>query len=148
MDFLLKLCLMLLTTMSIAAIDPPQLQAVEVDELSIEVRKMENLRHPYYPAENDWRGYMALNLDYSHDLMGMELFHNNRVFYYGTHSQVRSIGYNYELGIEVGPLAIFYYHLSEHAADQNSQDLMHNTKFPLEDSIGVRLILLKDISSS
>jgi hypothetical protein len=120
-----------------------QITQARVKELSLEARRIKSLRHPYYPNKSDWYGYMGLNWDYYFNISkNIEFFHNNTTFYYGDKSQVRSIGWEYELGIKIHRVEIFWHHLSEHAADSNKDDIGHEGKFPLEDSLTFRINLM------
>ena len=116
------------------------LASAEVTQLSLEVRQMKKYRDPYFPGKEDWRGYAALNWDV---LYWDRLFWENKTYFYGDYSQVRKIGWQYDLGLRFNSVDVFYHHRSEHDADHGSEETGRITGFPLEDSFGVKINLLK-----
>jgi len=116
----------------------PTAAALDTTHLSLEVRKMDTVghkRHAYYPEKDDWRGYVGLNWNVESGYW----YWNNRTYFYGDQSQVRHIGWEWESGFHYKGLYLFWYHHSEHTADDVSAT---GAKFPLEDSLGVRIELL------
>jgi len=117
---------------------------VEARELSMDVRKISILRDGYYPGKDDWYSYVGLNWNVSSYRI---LYWENTVFFYGDRSQVRKIGWHYNLGAHVTNYVDFYWHHeSEHDADhaQNDADFPGRGRFPIENSYGIRVNFLKN----
>lgn len=116
----------------------PMVSEARVKELSLEIRKIETLRHAYYPEKDDFFGYVGLN--WAIENKKQWLYWDNTVAFYGDKSQVRHIFWEYRVGLKATKwLDIFYYHKSEHTADANRDDIGHPSKFPLQNSIGVKI---------
>lgn len=69
---------------------------------------------------------------------------NNTVHTEGTESQLQTVGWHYEMGIRMNSqISIFHEHHSRHRLDSEvadtGRDPSSRTKFPVEDSYGVRL---------
>ena len=97
-------------------------------------------RDSYFPGKRDWRGYAGLNWDIS---LWKYVFWDNKTYFYGDDAQVRKIGWQYDLGLRFEAVDIFYHHLSEHDADHGKDETGRIEKFPLENSYGIRINLLK-----
>ena len=124
-----------------------ELQA-KVTELSLDIKQIKEMRHAYYPGKTDWYSYVGLNWDVSaFPILGMDrLIWENTTFFYGDRSQVRHIGWHSTLGLPINnAVMIYYHHKSEHDADhgQNDPQFPDRARFPLENSIGVRINLLQ-----
>lgn len=109
----------------------------KINGLSLEIKRMLFLRHAYYPEKSDWRGFVGLNWNISNK--NDWLYWDNQSAFYGDNSQVRHIFWQYEVGFRYETVDVFYYHKSEHTADANREDIGHPSKFPLEDSFGIRI---------
>ncbi len=64
------------------------------------------------------------------------LFWDNKVHAKASESRYRLVGWEFETGLHLGKVDIFYYHHSQHMLDQIRED---NYKFPVEDAITIRL---------
>lgn len=98
------------------------------------------LSPPRNPIVEDKELFQGLSLRM--DLRALELKHSflymrNRVHGEMEPSQFRLIGWQYEVGIRAGPIEVYQGHHSQHLLDmQGSQ------RFPVEDLVGIRLILI------
>lgn len=117
-----------------------QSASAEVKQLSLELRHTKVFRDPYFPDKSDWLGYVGLNWD---TMFWEMLFWNNKTYFYGDRSQVRKIGWEYDLGLRFDAVDVFYHHRSEHDADHGPAETGRISRFPLEDSYGIRINLLK-----
>jgi hypothetical protein len=112
----------------------------------MEMWKTANNRDPYWPyqdlknaTDEHWRDGAAtiFNLDLlSYDRY--RLYWNNRAHMDNTNSQVRQVGWEWEMGLSVPKLDVFYHHHSQHLLDEDS-----TLKFPLENKYGIRFNFYK-----
>lgn len=65
------------------------------------------------------------------------LYMRNRVHGEMEPAQFRLVGWQYEIGMHVGPIEIYQGHHSQHLLDMKGQQ-----RFPVEDMVGVRIILI------
>lgn len=124
-----------------------QYRLLDVDQLNMELAQFGCNRDPMVPEIEcgDWRGRAEINADLR---LITYMYWKNRVHGEGTNAAFKSVGWNYELGINVSKyIDVFYLHHSRHPLDQGnavhtSSDGSYTlrNKFPVEDSYGVRLI--------
>lgn len=130
-SILLSICVFLLSSAAHA----------RLKDFSLELRTMQSshTRQGLYPFERDVSKYVGLNWDL--DFVNGLIYWDNRTYFYGTSSRVKHVGWQWELGANINSsLQIFYHHHSEHTQDRPAPTM---DKFPLEDSIGIRINLLK-----
>ena len=123
-----------------------QYRLLDVDQVSMQVAKFGCNRDPMIPELEcrDWRGRVAINADFRM----LEVFYwKNQVHGEGTDAAFKTMGWHFELGLHVSQyLDFFYEHHSRHVLDQ--PDATHTaydnsyqySKFPVEDSYGIRMI--------
>jgi hypothetical protein len=103
-------------------------------------------RDPIIPEVgcSEWKGRVALNADFR--MLGAGYW-KNQVHGEGTDSAFKTMGWHFEVGINITSyLDLFYEHHSRHVLDQG--DAHHSShdgsttssKFPVEDSYGIRMI--------
>jgi hypothetical protein len=93
---------------------------------------------------NDWRGRTSIN---SNLRLLETIYWSNDVHAEGTDAAFKTVGWHFELGVNVSKYVdLFYEHHSRHVMDQgNAVHISHDgryrfSKFPIEDSYGIRLI--------
>lgn len=121
------------------------LRLLEVDHLSSEFWHTENYRDPYLPeystteSENSerWVGGTAVNFDVNIvRYKRFQMYWDNQAHTDLTTSQVRHVGWEYELGFSFyNKLQLYKYHHSEHCMECDPEQ-----RFPLKDTYGVRFI--------
>lgn len=121
-----------------------QYKLLDVDVVNMQFAQFACNRDPIIPelSCNDWRGRAEINAD----LRVLEyLYWKNSIHGEGTNSAFKTMGWHFELGINVSKyIDIFYEHHSRHVLDQgNATHFSHDgmsrmTRFPVEDSYGVR----------
>lgn len=95
-----------------------------------------------------YRGRVAIEFDLR--LLNDWLYWNNRVHGEGTDGQFQTVGWYYELGLDLGKVQLFWQHHSRHVMDREQpyywderRETWKRAKFPVEDSYGIRLIFYK-----
>ena len=134
----------LILLFAVAANECTKAQA-EVRELSLDVRKISEMRHAYYPGKEDFKNYVGLNWDVGTEIPStpIDLYWDNRTYFYGDSAQVRHVGWEFEAGVGSKYAKLFYYHHSEHRMDSDRFDkYATGAKFPIENSVGVRLCFI------
>lgn len=124
-------------------------EPVRVTNLSIEAARYYNYRNPYFLLENDrhqkFLGRTNLRLDIGllprDDPTEHILYWHNNI--HGSVDQeskeYREVGWEFEMGSRINRyFDVFYYHHSEHVLEQE-----RSYKFPLEDSYGIRINLIR-----
>ena len=78
------------------------------------------------------------------------LYWNNEVHGEGTRSKFETMGWHYELGLDLGKVQLFWEHHSRHVMDREQPyywddpiSSWHQAKYPVEDSYGIRLIFYR-----
>ena len=124
-----------------------ELHVLSLREFSMDAYKIGNNRDSYYqyadPTEDEgerWLGGAAVNFDL--DLVGTRdwgLRWDNRVHGEGTEAQFRTVGWQYRLGLQLGPkFSLYHEHHSRHVLDADRDD-----KFPLENFYGARVVFFE-----
>ena len=122
---------------------------LEADRLAIEGGKVEVYRNPYMleytndkgedGGKEQWRysAHALFDLTLA-EYNQFRLFWNNRAYTYGTNSQVRHVGWYWELGTTIWPgkLDVFHRHHSEHCMECEGTD---KRGYPLLDEYVVRM---------
>src|SRR5687768_1997527 len=132
------LALFVLVLVSSASYAKP-FQWVSADRLSLELKEIApGKRDPYFDQEEEHWQY-KLNLLWDVRLME-RLFLVSDSYFSTSNNKVTHIGWHYRSGIHVLDwLDIVHEHHSQHAADKSRP-----TKFPLEDSYGIRINFIGD----
>lgn len=96
---------------------------------------------PYLPQGST----LNKGLDYHIDTDVFKYFYwNNTVWSLMDQNQFRSIGWNYEVGARVLPFVdLEYEHFSRHTLDEPSPTKAVGEKYPVEDSINIKLYLYR-----
>ncbi len=129
------------------------LTVLDPTKVSVEYFRLENNRDDYlrinerdYPLYDEdsteyWAYGMATQFNIDVIKYGQyAVYWDNTVHMDATNCCVRHVGWQYELGAHLGPhLDVFYYHHSRHILD-----LDRDTKFPLINRVGFRLILVEE----
>lgn len=123
--------LILLSTKAFAFDHDYTYKLVDVDRLSVEHKWYETNRDPYFPDKNDW----TTKTDLYWSVRLYRIFWDNDVHMGMDKSQVRTVGWQYILGIHITDWL-------DLVKDHHSRHVMENTlpqHFPVEDSYGFRL---------
>jgi len=118
-----------------------ELRLLDLREFSFEGYELADRRDSYFGYEDDtWRGGTAVNFDLDLARSGdWGLAWDNRVFGNGTTAQYREVGWQYEVGLDLGPkMRVFWNHESRHILDDRRKDA-----FPLTNMYGVRVTFFK-----
>lgn len=118
---------------------------IEMERFDMEFYEIKNHRDSYFPyndpdkpSDEHWTNGYATNFNLN--LVGTEnvnLYLNNRVHGEATNSQVRQVGWKYELGVGFfDRLDLFWHHHSQHVLDASSNV---KTRFPLDNFYGFRM---------
>jgi hypothetical protein len=121
-----------------------ELHLLSLRELNIEYYRIDNHRDSYFEyadrseqREEHWVGGTAAN--YTLDMVkygNWGLYWDNRIHGEGTDAQFREVGWQYELGLQLGPkLQAYWNHHSRHVLDDSRAD-----RFPLDNFYGVRWV--------
>ncbi len=104
-----------------------ELRLLEADYVGLEGSKVKTLRDPYIPEHTtgdnngeEWDYGAAMMIDLCLLCIGdWKAFWNNRVHTHGTDSQVRHVGWYWELGVDLYPdrVRIFHRHHSQHCME-------------------------------
>lgn len=122
------------------------IQAAEfltLKEFSLQTGRIENNRDPYYSLvdKEQWKGFVATNFNL--DIIranNFKMYWHNQVHTEGTESQLRGVGWHWDLGISMyDKLEFFHEHHSRHLMDVEG-----NSKFPLYNAYGARFILYRE----
>lgn len=122
-----------------------ELHLLSLEEMSFEIYDIADHQDSYMgyqdpdhaeAGEEAWLGGFAANFDV--DLLKYSdwgLYWLNRVHGEGTNAQVRQVGWEYELGLQLGPkLELYWLHHSQHVLDAERDD-----HYPLDNFYGARL---------
>ena len=130
----------ILTAHSPAGGTDHRISYLRVDVLSLEAYRITHKRDPFFSdrTHEDWLFGAALNWDLMlirYRTVG--LYWENRL-YLDVDNQVRHVGWEWDLGIQLGRyFDLFYQHHSRHALDEQRNG------FPFENRFGVRLNLIR-----
>lgn len=122
-------------------------QYVELDKFSLKLMKFTCNREIMTPEIEcmNYRGRVSADFDLSLFDRG---FWRNQVHGEGTDAKFMTMGWRYEMGVRLGQFELFHEHHSRHVLDQDmplywDQDMNEprRTKFPVEDSYGVRIVI-------
>lgn len=128
MNLLLALCMMLSTT-ALAA----EWRLLDVDQASVSFMKFKANRDPQIYSEEHFRHRVQFDLGLQFLKYG---FWKNNIHLETNRSQVKTAGWEYDMGVHLGPyIDVFHHHHSRHVLDSDN-DIPG--KFPVEDSYGVR----------
>lgn len=121
---------------------------LEVDYLAVETSKFEGRREASTPntPQGDYQQRAALRWDVS---LWKNIYWNNNTHCETTSGGVKTVGWLWEAGLRVTPwLDVFKAHHSQHVVDEPSQVRWEGSagKFPNEDSLGVRLIFIPQVT--
>jgi hypothetical protein len=118
----------------------------QLDQLSIKLARFSCNREPQTPdlACTEYKGRVAVEFD----LRALHyLTWKNQVHGEGTKAKFETMGWHYELGLDLDWLQIFWEHHSRHTMDKEQayywdikQETWKQFKYPVEDSYGVRII--------
>lgn len=118
---------------------------LELQEMNMEASRFGTNRDPLTPSYSDdaYYGRVAANFN----LRLLDVFYwNNYVHTEGTTSQVRTVGWQWDLGLHVSKqIDFFYQHHSRHVMDAEDpvyytdRDTREQIRYPMENSYGIRL---------
>ena len=130
----------------VLAEDFKDFRAVELERFSLKLMKFGCNREPQTPEIycKDYRGRVATEFDLR--MANDYLFWRNEVHGEGTDAKFMTMGWHYEFGLDLGKVELLWEHHSRHTLDQaqpyywdQRYDEMRPTKYPVEDSYGVRI---------
>lgn len=142
--------IILLISMFLSQAANAQYRLLDIDRINMEFARFGCNRDPIIPELDcgDWRGRTSINADLR---ILSNIYWKNNIHGEGTTAAYKTMGWKFELGINISRyLDLFYLHHSRHVLDQNaathiSYDGKHTmTKFPVEDSYGIRLIFFEN----
>lgn len=116
---------------------------IKLKEFSLQTGRLDDNRDPYFKLvdHEQWKGFVANNFNL--DLVradGWSLYWHNQVHTEGTESQLRSVGWRWEAGVNLGDkLEIFHEHHSRHLMDVTGE-----TRFPLYNAYGIKIIMYRE----
>lgn len=118
-----------------------------LERFSLQVAKFTCNRDLLTPSLEctDYKGRVATNFDLE---LFKHAFWRNEIHGEGTHAAFTTVGWHWEFGFKLSPqVEIFHEHHSRHIMDRNlptywneRTQTLKETKFPVEDSYGVRII--------
>lgn len=123
---------------------------IELEQFSLSFTKFGCNRDHQTPDLDcyEYRGRVATEFDLR--LFNDWLYWNNRVHGEGTEAKFETMGWHYELGLDLGKIQLFWEHHSRHVLDREQpyywderRDTWRQVKYPVEDSYGVRLIFYR-----
>lgn len=123
---------------------------IDLDQFSLKLAKFGCNRDPQTPYLDcyQYRGRVAAEFDLR--LMNDWVYWNNEVHGEGTDAKFETMGWHYELGLDLGKVQLFWEHHSRHTLDTRQpiywderNDSWKQGKYPVEDSYGVRLIFYR-----
>lgn len=131
---LLALYLLLLSS---EGFSQTKLRLLDVDQVYFDYRKiMPGKREGYLPErDGEWTNGADFNLN----IRMLHVFRwDNRFHMDGAESRLLHAGWEYRLIMDYWNIQPFYYHHSQHALE----DAPRGRKFPVEDSVGLRFIVI------
>lgn len=142
-----KLLLISISCMLPSILQAAELHLLEAEHLSIEYEKIRDNRDPYFPEYSDgvgeeWSYAAALKWDINVIRLGEQarVYWNNYVHMDATDRQVRHVGWQWELGLNLwNKVELFSAHHSRHSLERDGLD---SQRFPVRDTYGVRLIII------
>lgn len=115
------------------------------DRVTLEAWKYQFYRDPYYGYDTNnggeqWAYGAGLNLDFHLiEFENFAIYSRNWFHMAATDSQVREAGWEWDQGVRLmNKVEVFYGHHSQHLLDAPSPT---NSKYPVYDEYGVRLII-------
>ena len=122
----------------------------ELDRFSLKLMKF-GCNREFQTPELDcyqYKGRVAAEFDLR--MLNDYLYWNNEVHGEGTDAKFMTMGWHYELGLDLGKVELFWEHHSRHTLDQEQpyywdtrMDTWKQMKYPVEDSYGIRINFYK-----
>lgn len=127
-----------LSMVSIPVCKGGDFQLLDVDELSIDLYKVQDYRQTYWVEDYE---QMSHGVNINFNLRACRyLFMENQLHMLGTDSQLRQGGLHWRSGVNLGPyLDIYYEHHSNHVLERGRE----TREFPLENYYGARFYFLR-----
>lgn len=143
---LLQLLLPLYYAEPLLAEEASRIRWAELERFSLKLMKFGCNRDHQTPELDcyNYRGRVASEFDLR--FVNDYLFWRNEVHGEGTDAKFMTMGWHYELGLDLGKVELLWEHHSRHTLDQAQPyywdqyyETIRPTKYPVEDSYGIRI---------